>query len=98
MGIQCPQWRHTLRVFGVLTGVAVITLSLWVFIEHRWGSMSSFITRLWNLCACATRGIRMRRSTPQTGHRPPQPSVARRNSQRADSSIACALRAAFLAC
>jgi len=36
-------------VFGSLAGVAVITISMWVFVEQRWGTISSFVTRLWNL-------------------------------------------------
>jgi hypothetical protein len=38
-------------MFGLLTGIAVLAISLWVFITRSWFNIMGFITRLWNMCA-----------------------------------------------
>lgn len=52
-GVQLPYMRHTLRMFGMLTGIGVIVLSLYIFITWSWGGVQGFVSRLWNLCALA---------------------------------------------
>jgi len=51
MAVSLPYLRHTLRVYGMLSGATVVALSLYIFITLSWGGVQGFVSRLWNLCA-----------------------------------------------
>ncbi|KAJ1624845.1 COPI associated protein-domain-containing protein [Pavlovales sp. CCMP2436] len=43
------QLRGALSTLGVMTGIAIVSLSLFIFITHSWRGIQGFITRLWNM-------------------------------------------------